>query len=132
MIEIANTIQDVREKMENGTYDMTVNGECSQCGSCCTNFLPMTRKEIREIRRYVKKHGVKEYRRNFPVSGLLEDLTCPFMDDSKKKEKCRIYPVRPEICRQFICCPEKRKPFKGNVSGRAVVDVRREFFNENH
>lgn len=132
MIEIANTIQDVREKMENGTYDMTVNGECSQCGSCCTNFLPMTRKEILEIRRYVKKHDVKEYRRNFLVSGMLEDLTCPFMDDSKKKEKCRIYPVRPEICRQFICCPEKRKPFKGNVSGRAVVDVGREFFNENH
>ena len=71
MIEIANTIQDVREKMENGTYDMTVNGECSQCGSCCTNFLPMTRKEIREIRRYIKKHGVKEYRINFPDSGLL-------------------------------------------------------------
>ena len=57
------------------------------------------------------------------------DMTCPFMDDSKLKEKCRIYPVRPEICRQFNCSKDK-KPFNGKGQNYDVVDVRREFFGD--
>ena len=64
-----------------------------------------------------------------PVSGDAYDMTCPFMDDSKLKEKCRIYPVRPEICRQFICKGDK-KPFRMKATRYEVVDVRKEFFGE--
>lgn len=29
------------------------------------------------------------------------DMTCPFRDDANKI--CTIYPVRPDICRDFVC-----------------------------
>ena len=55
------------------------------------------------------------------------------MDDSKQREKCRIYDVRPEICKQFICCSEKRKKFElKNTDPKdfRIVNVREEFFGD--
>lgn len=94
MIVQMKNLEDAISDMKNGKYDFTKNGECIQCGACCSNYLPMTRKEIATIHRYVKKHNVKEYNHLFPVSQQTLDMTCPFMDDSKLKEKCRIYAVR--------------------------------------
>lgn len=127
MIAVNKQLSEALEDMRNGTYDKTDNGVCTQCGACCSNLLPMTDKEIKRIRGYIKKHQVKEYKHLIPAARVVADMTCPFLDDSKQKEKCRIYPVRPEICRQFICSPEKRKPFDSNDSFR-IVDVRKEFF----
>ena len=28
--------------------NFTKNGKCSKCGSCCSNFLPLTQSEIKE------------------------------------------------------------------------------------
>lgn len=117
--------------MQSGVFDKTNHGECSQCGACCSNALPMSKEEIGKIRKYIKENNIKEYKRVFPLKNPTINMTCPFMDDSKQKEKCRIYPVRPEICRQFICCPEKRKLFdfsKVNRSEIVMVNVREEFF----
>ena len=127
MVAEMKNLADAIEDMRNGTYDFTNNGECIQCGACCSNYLPMTQKEIATIRRYIKKHNIKAYRHLFPMSKEAFDMTCPFMDDSKLKEKCRIYPVRPEICRQFNCSKDK-KPFDTRGQKYDVVDVRRKFF----
>lgn len=127
MIAMNKQLAEVLEDMRNGTYDMTDNGVCTQCGACCSNLLPMTDKEIKRIRGYIKKHQVKEYKHLIPAARIVADMTCPFMDDSKQKEKCRIYPVRPEICRQFICDPKKIRVFDSDESFR-IVDVRKEFF----
>ena len=89
----------------------------------------MTKREVARIHKYIKDNNVREYQHLFPVAKEVVDMTCPFMDDSKLKEKCRIYPVRPEICRQFICSKEK-KPFNGHWQQYGVVDVRSEFFGE--
>lgn len=124
-----DNLKSAIDKMNSGVYDFTDNGKCTQCGACCSNYLPMTQKEIATIHRFVKKHGIKEFRHLFPVSNDTFDMTCPFMDDSKQKEKCRIYSVRPEICKQFICSKEK-KPFNGHWQQYGVVDVRSEFFGE--
>lgn len=105
------------------------NGECIQCGACCSNYLPMTKREVARIHKYIKDNNVMEYQHLFPVAKEVVDMTCPFMDDSKLKEKCRIYPVRPEICRQFNCSKDK-KPFDGRGQKYDVVDVRREFFGD--
>jgi Fe-S-cluster containining protein len=57
-------------------------------------------------------------------------MTCPFLDTDKSREKCRIYPVRPEICRKFICDNEQRTKENRELikQTRRVIDVREEFF----
>lgn len=129
MIAKMDNLKSAIDKMNSGVYDFTDDGKCTQCGACCSNYLPMTQKEIATIHRFVKKHDIKEFKHLFPVSNDTFDMTCPFMDDSKQKEKCRIYSVRPEICKQFICSKE-RKPFNGHWQQYSVVDMRVEFFGK--
>lgn len=129
MIAKMDNLKSAIDKMNSGVYDFTDDGKCTQCGACCSNYLPMTQKEIATIHRFVKKHDIKEFKHLFPVSNDTFDMTCPFMDDSKQKEKCRIYSVRPEICKQFICSKE-RKPFNGHWKQYSVVDMRGEFFGK--
>lgn len=78
-----------------------VDGHCIGCGECCTDLLPTTRREIVRLRDYAKKHQLKEHR--LPAGAALEsvDLTCPFRNETTKR--CEVYPVRPLICRAFIC-----------------------------
>ena len=104
----------------------TVNGECSNCGACCSDFLPMSDEEVKRIKRYIKKHGIKEQRHNF-VDGL--DFTCPFRDDANKK--CLVYEVRPAICRQFMCNHTQEDIMKAKFDFHRinrVVVMRSEFF----
>lgn len=119
MIAQTKWLSEAIEDMKNDTYDMTIDGKCSQCGACCSRCLPLSSKEIITIKQYIKAHNVKPYRHLFPVSKEVYDLTCPFMDDSKLKEKCR----------QFTCKADK-KPFKMKATRYEVVDVREEFFGE--
>ena len=78
-----------------------VDGHCIGCGECCTDLLPTTRREIVRLRDYAKKNQLKEHR--LPAGAALEsvDLTCPFRNETTKR--CEVYPVRPLICRAFIC-----------------------------
>ena len=115
--------------MNNGVYDLTCNGECTQCGNCCSNLLPMSESEIATIHKYIKKNHIKEHRHNYPLSQRIIDATCPFLNDDKPKEKCDIYSVRPKICKDFICCPDKRKkPDLNTIESTKIVDVRKEFY----
>ena len=126
------TFTQMQEEFNNGTYDLTDNGKCTQCGACCSNLLPMTAEEIETIRKYIKKHNIKEHRHILPLAKPTLDSTCPFLDDSKSCEKCTIYEVRPRICRDFICCPSKRPPIddlKYKMKCR-IVNVRSEFFGK--
>lgn len=126
------TFAQMQEEFNNGTYDLTDNGKCTQCGNCCSNLLPMTDNEIDAIRKYIKKHNIKEHRHILPLAEPTLDLTCPFLNDSKPNEKCDIYEVRPRICRDFICCPSKRPPIddlKYKLKCR-IVNVRSEFFGK--
>ena len=104
---------------ENGPYNNTKDGKCSQCGGCCGNILPMTDKEVETIRKYIARYNIKEFKRVFPFQNPSLDLTCPFLDDNKKTEKCRIYEVRPFICRHFIC-------------NHKELDLPKEFFEEEY
>ena len=45
-----STLEQVRKDMEHGVYNHTNNGECTGCGDCCSNLLPMTEKEIEAIK----------------------------------------------------------------------------------
>ena len=117
------------EEFRNGTYNFTKDGKCVQCGACCSNFLPMTDREIRIIRAYIKKNGIKPHDHVVPFAGRIEDWTCPFLDGGKRTEKCDIYKVRPLICQKFICDPKQRERFESNEH-MITIDVRGTFFGD--
>lgn len=126
-------IEEMLRDFSSGVYDLTENGECTKCGSCCSNFLPMTKTEIEVIRKYIAENGIKEQRILVPTSNVSFDMNCPFLNTRKDKDKCEIYPVRPKICRDFICCPHKRPKMSLKYALTAkVIDVRKEFFNESY
>ena len=105
--------------------DFTKNGECSKCGNCCGNYLPLTTYEIERIKAYIKKHNIKEHLHHFAY-GL--DMTCPFLND---KQMCNIYKVRPQICRCFRCDKtqiEVMGSYGSLVLKALPVDVRKTFF----
>lgn len=128
------TLQQVYEDMEHGVYDFTKDGKCSGCGQCCSSILPLSSSEIKEIKRYIKKHHIKEQKHMIaPTKEPLLDMTCPFLDTSKEKEKCTIYSVRPKICRCFICNqpPSKIRDNKEQFwRTRKPCDMRETFFGE--
>lgn len=116
--------------MKAGVNDFTVDGKCSNCGQCCSNYLPVGKREIENIKRYIKKHNVKEVKRIFPSATPVVDMQCPFRSDVERK--CLIYPVRPAICRDFQC----DKPRKNIAADKAMyhdkfraINMRAEFFN---
>lgn len=123
------SFEQMQKEFQNGTYNLTQNGKCTGCGNCCSNLLPMTDEEIEVIRKYIKRFHIKEQKINLPLAEPMLDLMCPFLDNSKKCEKCTIYEVRPHICRQFSCDPKQRPQLDLSYGLKALVrDVRNTFF----
>lgn len=105
MIHAVQTgFDEMLKDASHGVYDFTKNGKCSECGSCCSNVLPMTNKEINQVRAYIKKHNIEKQTHCTKVLAKQSiDCQCPFLDYSRAEHKCLIYPVRPMVCREFIC-----------------------------
>lgn len=124
------TIETMLRHMKEGVYDYTQNGECSGCGQCCSDILPLSQKEIVSIKRYIKKNGIKAQKHFIPTAdGVYFDMTCPFRSNSE--HKCMIYEIRPLICRDFRC----DKPKQGKLPDKRLIDrsanivsMRRTFF----
>ena len=98
------TLAETYKAMKDGVYDFTKDGECSSCGSCCSALLPLSNREIKEIARYIKKHNIKpcNHKVGAPIAMDIDfDMTCPFRDNVNRV--CIIYPLRPLICRDFLC-----------------------------
>lgn len=87
---------------ERRSTDFTKDGKCSGCGACCSNILPLTEKEIKTLRKFVRKKHIKPAM-HAPVilSGLSYDCICPFRDETLKI--CTCYEVRPFVCRYYDC-----------------------------
>lgn len=131
MQQVVDVFEYVRQGMEDNIFNMTNDGKCSGCGSCCSRFLPLSRKEIEVIRRYIKKKHIKECKHIIPFADSL-DFMCPFLDTDKDSDKCRIYSVRPYICQKFICDSEQRAKFirKELNATRTVFDMKETFYPE--
>lgn len=98
------TLQNMMNDYKSGVFNYCKDGECSECGNCCSRYLAMNNKEINTIRAYIKKHNIKQQKHAiFVHRNPLFDATCPFLDDTKPNHKCTIYEVRPLICREFKC-----------------------------
>lgn len=99
-----DTLANVIKDMEDGVNNFTIDGKCSGCGQCCSALLPLSNKEINNIRKYIKKKNIKPCRHGVGSPRNIQlDLMCPFLDESKKDKKCLIYPARPQICKAFKC-----------------------------
>ncbi len=83
------------------SWDNTKNGQCSNCGKCCSNMLPLTRTDIRRIRAYIEKNHIRPHWHMSTTTSTGEDITCPFRNDAEKR--CEIYAVRPAICKIYRC-----------------------------
>lgn len=73
-------------------------GNCSRCGNCCSGMIPLTRKEEKQIRNYIKENQIAP---EFFQNENNINLQCCFYD--REKKECKIYDVRPSICRTFKC-----------------------------
>lgn len=103
------SLEEALREFESGECDNTNNGRCTECGECCGRFLPMSDGEVRAIKRYVKENNIKTCRHGVLLNAQAIDLACPFLDESKRTHKCRIYKARPLICRLYKCNKEYDK-----------------------
>ena len=96
--------------------DCTCKGECSRCGNCCGLFIPFNDEDITRIKEYVKEHNIKPQDRLNKLTGSF-DARCCFYDT--KNKVCTIYPVRPFVCKDFICSRENWKQKRDEYERRA-------------
>lgn len=131
-MEVVSFLESVERGMDDNIFNFTKGGKCSSCGNCCSNLLPMSKKEIQIIHEYIRNHNIRESKHILPVVKQPYDMVCPFRDNGRRI--CTIYPVRPEICRQFICDSEKRAKRNRVLirQTRETILVREEFFGGKH
>ena len=94
--------------------DFYKDGKCSRCGECCTPFIPMTYKEYKKIKKYIKENNIQC---ESQVAGNDVHIRCCFYN--RKEHKCNIYKVRPEICKRFKCCGIAQQ-----------INARKKYFND--
>lgn len=113
-------IEVTQDMIEQIMQDFVCNG--SICGAkCCTNILLLSDKEIARIRNYVSRNNIPL---NNPYSIFNQEYVdkCPFVDPNTFK--CRIYPVRGEVCKSFTCNTYlKKKPAIPNYRQLHVTDM---------
>lgn len=125
------SLEEMLQDMKDGIYDFTKDGECSGCGSCCSDALPVSRKEYKRILKYIQSRHIRECVHRPPTVNPVYDMTCPFRDDVKRV--CTIYPVRPAVCRDFRCDKARNgiwadpKMYDGEM---AVISMRKAFYPE--
>lgn len=109
-------------------------GNCSRCGNCCSNLLPMHPNEIKEIKKYIKQHKIKPIL-HVPIliaNAKDIDLCCPFLKIENNTSECLIYKIRPRICRKFICDDKQLNYDIGDINWMSqvkAINVRKEFFD---
>lgn len=108
--------------------NFTCNGKCSGCGECCGDILHLSKQEIKRIDQYLKKNKVEATPKCILFS---YDNTCPFRDNENKK--CKIYEVRPDICRVYKCDKTAKEAYEKREltnKGKLPRSMRNLFFND--
>ena len=114
-------------------------GNCSKCGNCCAAMIPITRQEEKRIKRYIKDKEIKP--EPFQIGNNM-NLQCCFYD--RENKKCKIYEVRPNICRSFKCNKKEselnkereenhKRAYWNNITDdkeRNITDMRLLFYND--
>lgn len=96
---VKTNVIEILKNIAEGNIEITDNsicGNCSKCGECCTNFLPVSQKEVEKIQKYVIEHKIRPQKQMLVMQNR---LSCPYYDG----KKCLVYEVRPLICKEFYC-----------------------------
>lgn len=127
---VEGNFEDYKNTINSGiVYDFTENGKCSGCGSCCTCNLALTDTEIVIIKNYIKQHNIKPKKTFLPTNEPVLDMTCPFLDETVKTNKCQIYEVRPTICKWFKC--DKPKDYASLIRNQEFIRNAKRYPNIN-
>lgn len=121
-----NFIQNSYQKTNE--MDFTNNGECSRCGKCCQAILTISDKEIQKIKSYIGKRKIKPINHHSLMSTEFVDV-CPFLDENNN---CLIYPVRPEVCRKFICSEFRMSKKFFNHMDKKIVNMYQVFLKDSY
>ena len=105
---------------------------CSNCGECCSNLLHLSDEEIERIKKYIKDNDIQATeKRIIPNGKPTLDLGCPFRNN--KLKLCKIYEVRPDICRLFKCdTPPDKERFIRDIHNmnKQVYSLREVFYED--
>lgn len=96
---VKTNVIEILKNIAEGNIEITDNsicGNCSKCGECCTNFLPVSQKEVEKIQKYVIEYKIRPQKQMLVMQNR---LSCPYYDG----KKCLVYEVRPLICKEFYC-----------------------------
>ena len=101
--------------------NQTCNGHCTRCGQCCNAWNPITLGEYFTIKSYINENNIKPSLCRPKDNNLY--ITCPF----NTGHGCSIYPVRPEVCKQFSCHLDEQTIDKNRTYFDSRADI-----NGNH
>ena len=98
--------------------DLTKNGKCGRCGQCCSNFIPLTPSELKELQKLTETDIEVQIKTNNKGNVL---MLCPFllMSLDSDETRCSIYEHRPSICRFYKC--DLKNEFKLNRNEPYIV-----------
>lgn len=116
---VKTTLADILKTVFSGNVKITDNsicGQCSKCGECCTNLLPVSQEEVDIIQKYVMENKIRPQKQMLVMQNR---LTCPYYNG----KKCLIYEVRPLICKEFYCYKKPTAEIAKKFSTRRYITV---------
>ena len=116
---VKSSLKEIVEHIVKNDIKITDNsccGHCSKCGECCTNFLPVTQKELETIQEYVIANKIRPQKQMLVMQNR---LTCPYYNG----KKCLIYEVRPLICKEFYCYKKPTAELAENFMKEEYITV---------
>ena len=105
------------------TRDCTINGKCSRCGGCCLANPPITLQEYYTIKDYIAKKKPL-YLLQKPYNNSMRFDCCFHVNGG-----CTIYPVRPAVCRNFLCSHTPEVEHKDKLFYDKRADINGNHYN---
>ena len=94
------------------------NGNCNGCSECCNVFVPITKKELKLLKRLLTKKVLKRYAKSTMNDSI--NCKCPFSTD----DGCSIYNLRPSICKNYHCKKELSKIYDGDLKSSEDLPIK--------
>ncbi len=116
---VKTTLAEILKTVFSGNVkiiDNSICGQCSKCGECCTNLLPVSQEEVDIIQKYVIENKIRPQKQMLVMQNR---LTCPYYNG----KKCLIYEVRPLICKEFYCYKKPTAEIAKKFSAREYITV---------
>ena len=99
--QLLRTLQQTIRTLQFSSLDYPL--DCTRCGLCCTTsgHITITESELTAIKQYLKENNIKKRPHVIQDQDTLSfnGVPCPLYDKTLKG--CLVYPVRPQICRDF-------------------------------